>query len=385
MLKTLPINVILFWPYFGFYSSSYYQYSIVGLLLYLFSISQKDYQTFAVIAGIYATISFVLGQFLYGIDLSAVREILRIMIWILAFGIGYKYSRHFPYLFSLVIMTAILFISKIFHPLLPWISAIWAIAPEFDDSYHYFRTITFGGMPATSGYVFSFVAVFGTLMYQRNKITGYKLILGYLLVSILTFTTLSRLTLIYFVLINISLLCLDRQILIRVFTISIITIFSIIILVDNAVLVVPERWSSSFTAQHRLGTIPYIFNVLNENPSRIFPGCLFNRDCHFDGTIRSISTDGGLLYLILNWGFPIISLLILTKLLLGTYFFLQGRYEFGLILFSGLIFSLFDPVMTDPKVSCLWFFLLGYTFANPKVHKVLTRHSVHRSDLSSQN
>ena len=363
MSNKLYVNFVLFWPYFGYYSSSYYQFSIVALVFFLFLISEENYQAYAMIAGIMSTIMFSFGQLMHGIDLSSIREILRLTIWVLAFGIGYKYNVRLPFVYSLLIMGMIIFVSKYYHPSLPWLSSIWAVAPEFNDSYHYFRTITFGGMPATTAYVFVFMSVFGTLMYRRKQITGYSLIFGYLLVGILTFTTLSRLALIFLLMVNVLLLSLSRKDLLKVVAIFVLAILILYFFVNQDKIPIPERWYSIFTAIHRLETIPYVFNVLNEDALRLFPGCLFNRDCHFDGTIRSISTDGGLLYLMLNWGFPIISFAVLTFLSIACFYFSRGRYEFGIILILGLLFSLFDPLITDPKVSFLWFFTLGFTFA----------------------
>lgn len=363
--------VIILWPSFGYYSSTYYQISIIILTVFLLLISGKTGLYYSIIASIFAIIVYCLGQIAYGVELNSIREVLRIIIWISSFVFGYRYTLKFPFLGIALLMAVTIYISKFYHPNMPWISAIYAVHPDFNDSYHFFRTIMFAGMPATSGYIFAMISTWGTLMYLKSEISAGHLIIGYVVLLVLIFSTLSRLPLVLFCALNFSLLCVKSKSrwLLSVILITSITVTYIFIKYFG--LTLPSRWTGVgySTSSHRLETIPYVFNLLNDEIYRLFPGCLFHRGCHYDGTIRSISTDGGLLYLIINWGLPLISVLSILIFSSVIYSLSKNQLSYVIILVLGLTVTLVDPLGTDPKTAALWMITLGYTFskANQKL------------------
>ena len=338
---------------------------MIILTIFLLLISGKKGFYYSIIASIFTIIIYCTGQIAYGVELSSIREILRIIIWISSFAFGYRYASKFPFLGIALLMAVSIYISKFYHPNMPWISAIYAVSPEFNDSYHYFRTIMFGGMPATSGYVFIMISSWGTLMYLKSEISAGHLIIGYVVLLALIFSTLSRLPLLLFLALNFSMLCIKPK---SRWLLSVILITSILvayIATKYFDLTMPARWSAGgySTSSHRLESIPYMFNLLNDEIYRLFPGCLFHRGCHYDGTIRSISTDGGLLYLLINWGLPLIS--VLSILIFSSVIHSLSRHQlkYTIILGLGLTLSLLDPLGTDPKSAALWMITLGYTFS----------------------
>ena len=360
------LTLIVLWPYFGAYNEINYQISIIILTIFLLLISGKKGFYYSVLASIFGMIVFCAGQIAYGTELTSLREVLRIIIWVSSFAFGYRYASKFPFLTIAILMAISIYVSKIYHPNIPWIANTYGATPQMNDSYHNFRTIMFGGMPATSGYIFVIISSWGTLMYLKSKISSVHLVLGYSVLLALIISTLSRLPLILFFTLNVSLLCLkskSRQFL----ALTLVTFFSVgFIIIEYYALTTPDRWVSLSTASHRLSSVPYMFDLLNEENYRIFPGCLFHRGCHYDGSIRSISTDGGLLYLLINWGLPLISILGIFIFTSIFYSLLKLELKYTIILVLGLVISIFDPLATDPKSASLWMITLGYAFSKGK-------------------
>ena len=345
------------------------------LTIFLLLISGRTAFYYSVIASIFSIIIYCAGQIAYGVELSSIREILRIMIWISSFAFGYRYASKFPFLGMALLMAVSIYISKFYHPNMPWISAIYAVNPEFNDSYHYFRTIMFGGMPATSAYVFVMISSWGTLMYLKSEISATHLIIGYVVLLALIFSTLSRLPIILFIALNFSLLCIKPKSRWLLSVILITSIMAAYIAIKYFDLALPVRWTGGgySTSYHRLESIPYMFNLLNDEIYRLFPGCLFHRGCHYDGTIRSVSTDGGLLYLLINWGLPLIS--VLSILIFSSVILSLSKYQlkYTIIIGLGLGISLIDPLGIDPKSAALWMITLGYTFSKANGKNILEK------------
>ena len=363
---TLFLSVVTLWPYFGYYGEIYFKISSLILTLFAFLfLDTKDFKINIQILFLLIII-FIFGQLLYGIDLGSLREVLRILLLIIGFYIGVNKIEGVPFSFLVITISAIFFLSIALHPNVAFLSNIFASTPEFNHSYHYYRSIIPGGLPATSGYMLAIILIWGYINLKMQKISLPYFLLMQLLIVVMMFFTQSRLplilamTLIIFLPIIIGLRKLQAlKLYIFYFAVFILLYsFNLISLFDLNF----DKIGSLDTAQIRIENIFKTFALLNEEFYRVFPGCLFVRECHFTGDQFSITPDGGILYILMNWGVPL-TLIFLTFLLISS---LKGilKEKWSFVFLVGLfsVLSLFDPFFLDPKLGLLASVTLGYLY-----------------------
>ena len=361
----LLLTFIVLWPYFGSYGEVYFRVS--NALLLLTCLTFLDWPHLKKFAGfIFVLLSLaIIGQIIYAIDLLAIRELNRIAFLIAGYYIGRNFVVAFPSFKLALFILIIHFFSIAFHPSVPFLSDYFAAAPTMDHSYHYFRSIIPGGMPAASGYIMSIMIIWSYINLRKGEINTPQFLLTMFAIFFLVVVTQSRLPLALSVFFAISLplivglkikkVIFGYFILIIVFIIS----YSLLSNIQDTLAIDPRLYNFD-TLQYRKNSLLGSFDIIGDEFFRIFPGCLFVRDCHFNGSWNSVTTDGAIPYVILNWGLPVTLLVFgyLYCLSVVHLYYLKLPMIFVVTVFS--ILSFLDPIFLDPKIGLLLAITLGF-------------------------
>jgi len=318
---------------------------------------------------------FLLGQLIYGIDLLSVREAVRLSIIIIGGYYGYRHVNNLPFNGLAFLIFVLYFVSITFHPNVAIISNIFAATNEFNHSYHYYRSVIPGGLPATSGYIIAFILIWGMLELKKTQISVSMFLITSVVLLSLIFFTQSRLPLVFSFIILLAgpfALQLPLKVLGTIYFSYAVLFMAGIYNIEHLFTSLnfnPARWLSGDTADIRIENIYNSFDIVTQEMNRIFPGCLFVRECHYDGTWVSITPDGAFSYMIMNWGLLLVLMLVGLSFVFLGYSIKHSNYMFILVYICLAIIGFLDPIFLDPKVAAIGMITMGYLFRYSRVVK----------------
>jgi len=307
----------------------------------------------------------IFGQILYGVDLLAIRELHRIVLLIIGFYIGSNFVDAFPSFKLALFIFIIWYLSIIFHPSVPFISDYFSSTTQFNHSYHFFRSIIPGGMPAASGYILSLFIIWSFISFKSGEINSPQLALTILLVLTLVIATQSRLPIALSFLFIVTLPIIFRikldTFLLACFILPVLLIsYFFLSNTYDFSLYFDQRLMNTDSLQYRINSFIGALDILEEKFNRIFPGCLFVRDCHFNGSWNSVVTDGAVPYVLLNWGLPVTLLVFGYMYCLSFIHLYHLRFSMFFVVTIYAILSFLDPIFLDPKIGLLLSITVGF-------------------------